>query len=182
MRVAAWVFAVIVTMSSPVHAQGLFEMLFGAGQATIRPSQTVVRYAARQEGRVRRSLSPETRIPTLDELSGNQVRRYVEPAKPGPYIPPPVQPGPLGHVLRDPTLRKGDIVATEKGLMVYSGPGGSRHSERDFVAVGAARKLVGSKLPILLAMDRELRRGPTERTFASRVAPVVASNGEQRRQ
>lgn len=170
--------------TTPIEAQGLFEILFAPGGSGTPPSGPVVRYAPREIGPVwrrapnsRLGTDREVRIPSLEELSGRGSRRYVEPAKPGPYLPPPELPGHLGRFLRDPTLRPGDVVATEKGLMVYRGPGGSRHTEDQFVPVISAKRLVGDKLPLLVKMDRELKKSP--RVLAE-PAMAAAYNAEQR--
>lgn len=167
MRLGVLFASAFLAATSPATAQGLFDMLFGHRGSTINPSGPVVRYAAREVGPVLRRAPGkaldergEVRIPSLDEISAPPPRRYSEPTKPGPYVAPPVLPGELGRFLRDPTLRPGDVVATEKGLMVYRGPGGSRHSENQFVAVNSAKRLVGDKLPLLVKMDRELKKSP----------------------
>lgn len=43
--------------------------------------------------------------------------------------------------LRDPTLRKGDIVVTRSGVVVYDGRGGAEHRPADFTALGDTRRL-----------------------------------------
>lgn len=169
--------AIVIAMMCPVdaQAQGLFDLLFGARSQTA----PTVRYAAREVGPVVRRAPPaEAQVAPLNDASARLVRRYVEPEKPGPHVPPPVLPGHLGRFLRDPTLRPGDVVATEKGLMVYRGPGGSQHSESQFVSVDTAKRLVGDKLPLLVKMDRELKKpssvvaemipAPASTVFASR--------------
>lgn len=165
------IMAIVLAMMCPVdvQAEGLFDLLFGARPQTA----PTVRYAAREVGPVVRRAPPaELGIPSLEELSSRHVRRYAEPDRPRPYVAPPVMSGHLGRFLRDPTLRPGDVVATEKGLMVYNGPGGSQHSENQFVAVTSAKRLVGDKLPLLVKMDRELKRSPL---LTAEQAPVPTS-------
>lgn len=154
-RIGTAIAIAAVICPAPSYAQGLFEMLFGPRAEPV----PLVRYAAREEGRVtKHAPRNEVRVPSPDE--GSRTRRYVESAKPGPYVPPPTLPGHLGRFLQDSTLRAGDVVATEKGLMVYRGKGGAHHSEAQFLPVNSASKLVGDKLPLLVKMDRELRRTP----------------------
>lgn len=179
MRLLAIAFGVL--LSPPANAQGLFEALFGQ-----RYSPQTLREVPRDEVRTTkraRVKSAEVRVPTLSELSGSQISRYVEPAKPEPYIAPPVAPGPLGRFLNDPTLRAGDIVATEQGLMVYRGGASSRHVEANFAPIGESKKLVGDKRQQLVALDRELRRyalGNVRITQSSRLVvaqdPIVAQD------
>ncbi len=86
-------------------------------------------------------------------------------------------PGPLGQFLRDPTLRRGDVVATSKGLMVFRGQGGARHAERDFVALSNAAGFAAGNKANLVALERALKRGHTSQHVGERLAraaPVVA--------
>ena len=173
-RVGPVIALATVLCPSLSSAQGLFDMFFGPRSESL----PTVRYAAREVGRVtRHAPRSEVQIPSLEELSGPQVRRY-EPARPGPYVPPPTLPGHLGPFLRDPTLRAGDVVATEKGLMVYRGAGGSMHSESHFLPVTAAKKLVGDKLPLLTRMDRQLKKRHVVivEDVPLRASTLVASN------
>ncbi len=70
-------------------------------------------------------------------------------AKPRPAVAkPPAEPAvkldPANDAfwhLRDPTLRKGDIVVTRTGVTVYDGRGGSEHRPSDFTALGDTKRL-----------------------------------------
>lgn len=63
------------------------------------------------------------------------------------YVAPTVAPGPLGRFLYDRTLRRGDVVTTPKGLMVFTGIGGAaKHSVRDFRPLRRASRFTGKKL------------------------------------
>jgi hypothetical protein len=59
---------------------------------------------------------------------------------------------PLAGLLRDPTLRYGDIVMFPNGPRVFRGEPGSRHSPDDFAPVSTARDLAPSTRKIVLAM------------------------------
>jgi hypothetical protein len=59
---------------------------------------------------------------------------------------------PLAGLLRDPTLRYGDIVMFPNGPRVFRGEPGSRHSPSDFAPVSAARDMAPSTRKIVLAM------------------------------
>lgn len=50
----------------------------------------------------------------------------------------PVKQFPVASVLDDPTLRPGDMVVTERGIVVFKGKRGSRHDADDFSAVSYA--------------------------------------------
>jgi len=127
--------------SPPAQAQGLLEFLFG-----VRPApQIIIRPSVRPLGDEGRSAV--RRAPRLDE-----------PRKPPKYVAPEVMPGHLGRFLLDPTLRRGDVVATTQGLMVYLGPGGARHRPADFAPVSHAAS--GGRRGELEALDRTLRRRP----------------------
>lgn len=141
-------------VSQPARAQGLFEFLFG-----VRPApEIVIRPSARPYGDEGRA--PVRRTPRLDE-----------PRKPPKYAPPEVLSGHLGRFLLDPTLRRGDIVATTQGLMVFQGSGGARHRPSDFVPVSYAT--AGSRRRELEALDRTLRRQPA----LVQSAPVAHTTG-----
>jgi hypothetical protein len=59
---------------------------------------------------------------------------------------------PLQALLRDPTLRYGDIVMFPDGPRVFRGEAGRRHSVHDFVAVAKTRDLPQTSRKVLLAM------------------------------
>jgi hypothetical protein len=59
---------------------------------------------------------------------------------------------PLAALLRDPTLRHGDIVMFPNGPRVFRGEPGSRHSPNDFAPLAAARDMAPSIRKIVLAM------------------------------
>lgn len=170
----------VIMVAWPVQAdaQGLFEALFGA-----RPSGPVMQYAPLHAAPTVRT-APHTNTKSvsqnvrMEEGSRPKVKRYIEPVKPGPYVPPKEMPGHLGRFLQDPTLRAGDVVATDKGLMVYRGPGGLRHNEKHFASVSSATAVGKDKLPLLLALDREVLRNPTAIAETPRrpASPIVASD------
>lgn len=81
-----------------------------------------------------------------------------EPRGPRPYVAPEVVPGPLGRFLRDPSLRRGDVVATPTGLMVFQGRSGSAsHNPSDFAPVAAASSVRGARRNNLIDLDRTVR-------------------------
>ena len=62
-------------------------------------------------------------------------------------------PGYSSSVLNDPTLRKGDIVMTPKGLLVFQGANTRTMTSSDFVALSQARSLPKSLRADLVAME-----------------------------
>lgn len=70
--------------------------------------------------------------------------------------------------LRDPTLRKGDIIVTRSGVVVYDGRGGAEHRPSDFTALGDTRKLPKAQQQALQAAAAAGRS-----YFASNPPPAV---------
>lgn len=150
-----------ISVAAPqAQAQSLFEVLFGR-QSIFAPPPPLY-----QPGLERRA--PPLRRPREHVIAP----RRIEPvdAKPEKYVPPEVMPGPLGQFLRDPTLRRGDVVATSKGLMVFRGQGGARHAERDFVALSNAAGFVAGNKSSLAALERALKRGNASANAGQKLA------------
>ena len=165
----------LMVATPQAHAQSLFEVLFGRQSIFAPPPQL---YQPRYEpAPVRRSREP----------AAAPHRSGAVDAKPEKYVPPEVMPGPLGQFLRDPTLRRGDVVATSKGLMVFRGQGGARHSERDFAALSNATGFTAGNKANLVALELSLKRGRSSQhvgeLLAERAvaAPMVAQDVKQRR-
>lgn len=72
------------------------------------------------------------RIPTLEELTMPPAPRASVTVPSGSSV------SPLAPFLGDPTLRKGDIVATRDGLMQFNGRESYEHSPSDFAPVREA--------------------------------------------
>ena len=168
-----------ISVAAPsAQAQSLFEVLFGR-QSIFAPPPPLY-----QPGLERRA--PPLRRPPEHAITPRRIQPVD--AKPEKYAPPEVMPGPLGQFLRDPTLRRGDVVATSKGLMVFLGQGGSRHSERDFVALSNAAGFTAGNKANLVALERALKWVHTTQHVGERLAaddrvaaaPVVAQEEKQR--
>lgn len=168
--------AFVMTGFAPASAQGLFESLFGGG--FFQPERPRIYapppHALPDFGYERRRATPKriTREPDRQRIPRQET------SKPEPYVPPEVMPGPLGRFLRDPSLRRGDIVATANGLMVFRGSAGARHSTKDFVPVAKAGSLVKRGIRAELAkLDGAVRTGPdpAAETLA-KSAPIVAQD------
>lgn len=150
----------LVAAAPSAHAQSFFEALFGR-QSIFAPPPPL--YQPRYDFRAppaRRSREPAV-APRRSE---------ARESKPEKYVPPEVMPGPLGQFLRDPTLRRGDVVATSKGLMVFRGQSGDRHSERDFVTLSNASGFAAGNRANLAALERALKRGQTSVHVGERIA------------
>lgn len=186
--VSALALATLAPMGAPASAQGLFEALFGRRDQYYRPAPPVFhppgydpgyqpRYAARppasRRAEPRHRKSTKSVADADDDAQKRDTRslRYAEPSKPEPYVAPKVLPGPVGRFLLDPTLRRGDVVATAKGLMVYRGSGGERHKEKDFVALDdGGKKFVQGNKKTLLALDNVMKRSSPLIVHRTRVA------------
>lgn len=159
------------SLASPAAAQGLFDSLFGGLRRVLPPSEPYPYPGEDMEdfrGRGGRPSPPgSVPIPSLDDLSRNRIA-----TKPPPYVPPEVVAGPLGRFVRDPTLRRGDVVATASGLMVYRGAGGSWHDPRDFVPLSGGRDLVQGKASQLAAMDKAMKRDDSSGAAPAVTAPI----------
>jgi hypothetical protein len=178
---AGLIVAPVLAGSGSASAQGLFEALFGRSPFQSAPQiyapAPLPGYGAPQRIAPRYTPKRITREP--------RAPRIEVSAKPAPYVAPPVMPGPLGKFLRDPTLRRGDVVATADGLMVFRGSSGSRHASKDFVPVTQARGLVASHRTELAKLDRAVRVGDRSgqtivAEVAEKEAPIVAQDEGRR--
>ena len=91
---------------------------------------------------------PQTTLENLiDRKQGQAVRAKRKPVATGPArgakqaaIAPPsgASVGSVAHFAEDKTLRRGDVVVTSEGFLVYRGQGGA-HSRNDFEPLTKAR-------------------------------------------
>jgi len=70
-------------------------------------------------------------------------------------------------VLNDPTLRKGDVVVTPKGFLVFQGAKTRSITSSDFVALSQARSLPRDLRATLVAMERASASQPQVDTVSS---------------
>jgi hypothetical protein len=80
---------------------------------------------------------------------------FAVPSSPRVAATPPdpsKRENPLQTLLRDPTLRYGDIVMFPDGPRVFRGETGRRHSVHDFIAVAKTRDVPPASRKLLLAM------------------------------
>ncbi len=174
-RVACWsvIFAGLALGAavgvSDASAQGLFEALFGR-RVLQEPPPVVVISPGHLRGQQVRPRKPQA-----------HSHRTAAPAKPEPYVAPEVMPGPLGRFLKDPTLKRGDVVATVDGLMVFRANSGSKHRAKDFVPLAKAAQFLPKKMRTDLArMDHVVRTGDALLSSSSQLAaaapPIVAQD------
>ncbi len=83
-----------------------------------------------------------------------QVIRLPVPSVATKAVPPDPakRENPLVSLLKDPTLRYGDIVMFPDGPRVFRGEPGARHSRNDFVALSAAGDVPPATRKMVLAM------------------------------
>ncbi len=178
---AGLIVAPVLAGSGSASAQGLFEALFG--RSAFQPAPQIYAPAPLPGYGAPPRLAPRY---TPKRITREQRASREASAKPAPYVAPPVMPGPLGKFLRDPTLRRGDVVATADGLMIFRGSSASRHSPKDFVAVSQAGGLVASHSRTELAkLDRAVRSGDRSgqtivAEVADKEAPIVAQDEGRR--
>jgi hypothetical protein len=98
------------------------------------------------------------------------------PSKPRPVntkpAEPPVKLDPASDAywyLRDPTLRKGDIVVTRSGVVVFDGQRSSGHDTSDFTALAGTKRLPKAQQQTL---EAAAARGRADFT-PSATAPIV---------
>ncbi len=75
-------------------------------------------------------------------------------------------------VLNDPTLRKGDVVVTPKGFLVFQGVKTRSITPSDFVALSQARSLPKELRAALVAMERASASQPQLGAYSSLGAPA----------
>ena len=84
---------------------------------------------------------------------GEQIARLPPPAAKAATPPDPSKrENPLAALLRDPTLRYGDIVMFPGGPRVFRGGYGGNHSVHDFVSLASSNEVSPASRKILAAM------------------------------
>lgn len=139
----AALFAAIVILpgfSTGASAQGLLQILFGKP----RPAYQQRTYAPPPSYHQRRARRPDYSQQRRSRPRRARAPRNVsvakKPAGPKVYTPPPVLSGPYGRFRADPTLRKGDVLVTSNGLVVFVGKRGTKHSVKDFVPLSKGKR------------------------------------------
>ncbi|WP_336486921.1 hypothetical protein [Methylobacterium nigriterrae] len=165
----------LVGTAAGVHAQdegglgGLFRQLFSPAQpvpqAAPRPADVQMPSADRYYGRRHRSRAEGARLrPKI---------RYAALPKPEPLklrvadrqTPLDMKAGPAAALMKDETLRPGDIVVLKDGARVFSGKPDKRHAMHEFEPVDRSSRV-----------DRKTRR-----LLAAMIAPVGALPADEAR-
>lgn len=134
---------VAATLAAPQPAAAFFDELaraiFSGGQQA-----PVARYA---DPRYDYAPAPRVRQRPVEQAS--------RPTPPAVKLDPEADPY---WYLKDPTLRRGDIVVTANGPVVFHGTTRSRHAEADFAALGQSRLVSRSARQLVsAATDTRLR-------------------------
>ncbi len=148
-----------VTAATPAKA-GLLEMIFGGP----RPAPAPVSYAP----------IPDVGAPIKAQREAGP--RKAEESKPRTQMPMDVSGDPEWY-LRDPTLRKGDIIVLPTKVLVYNGGG---RDKRDFAELNSSGMVSKKDRDQVLA----LTQAPRESLVSYRMTPVspnyVATAGEDK--
>jgi hypothetical protein len=76
-------------------------------------------------------------------------------------------------VMKDPTLRAGDVIVTNAGLQVFAGNGTGPHRTRDFASLRSSDQLSAAAKQRLAQIDQALKR------HGSGAAPIVAVSAQR---
>jgi hypothetical protein len=113
----------------------------------------------------RSSLGPANRTAWLERVEqararydtfAAQARLSIHPKVIEPGVAPPPR---VTGILDDPTLRRGDVVVTLEGLMVFRGGRGLPHTSRDFDPVASPAAARASHAPELIELQRAHESG-----------------------
>lgn len=171
----AVVLAGLAVQSAPAEARNLFQILFGghgpaARQASPYAEDLRIQRASdralylRQVRREKRALAARKRLIALPASGNDRIAARAtggNASRLRAYVPPKTGAGPLGPFLYDPSLRRGDVVVTAKGLMVFVGRGGAQHRAGDFRTYAVARRSAGGPAARLNAIARANRKAAT---------------------
>lgn len=146
---AAFAGAVIGVLFPATSNADFFDELFGFDQRPASPRNhqflaraNARRHTARTRSHVtywpayRHERPRKAHVAYITEAATGS--RPVEPAFCSSGIGPKQMSSRFRQLLRDSTLRSGDIVVTEAGLRVFQGRGGCPHKPDDFLAVASA--------------------------------------------
>lgn len=135
---------------------GLFEDLFGGSET---PS------AAPMDGRARASRVRRVKLATLADIAQQKHPRFC--LKDNSKSVNSTQ-----ALMRDPTLRYGDVVVTDEGVRVFEGGGACPHTISDFRTLAETRDLNRGTRSVLAAIERDIKT----KNIARVDPPIVASD------
>ena len=149
--------AALPAFGGPAEA-GFFEDLFGGAET---PS------AAPTDGRARAPQVRRVKLATLaDSAQPKHPRFCVKDDNPAKTVDS------TEALMRDPTLRYGDVVVTDEGVRVFEGGGACPHAISDFRTLAETRDLNRGTRSLLAAIERDMKT----KNIAHADRPVVASD------
>ncbi len=172
--------------SGPAMAAGFFETLFGVRQAqqpiyAPRPQYDVPLVSSAQGSRIKAAQRAKAKS-SAKTVKGISAAKSAAAGLKTTAPRVEVLPGPLGPFLRDPTLRRGDVVVTTDGLKVFTGAANTQHASTEFSALSRASQFAAGNSNVLAAIDRanRLSTKPLVEVQAIPVTPVKATTKADR--
>jgi hypothetical protein len=159
-------FVLFAGYATPASALGIFESLFGNRYQRFEPSY---RHYDPPPPIRRRTIVKRPR-PKVQHASLPPVREMPKvPKEPVVLSDAEIVAG----LMKDPTLRRGDIVMFPKGPKVFTGSSGSSHSPRDFEDIRSSRAVADGTRRAVLALTRATPQAASVKIAASppRTAP-----------
>ena len=149
---------------------GLFDEIFGGSSAPDWPQPQIVRRHAPAHRRVEFHRAPASVSADAASATGSAV-------KPPEFCSWQKQnAAPVDRteaLMRDATLRAGDVIMTDEGVRVFAGRSACPHTVRDFQTLAeASRALPRGERMVLAALERATKA----KRFGSTEDPIVASD------
>src|SRR5215210_3136661 len=162
-RRRASTFAALIVLfagyAEPAQALGIFESLFGIRSQRFEPP-----YGYYEPPPVRRRVIVKRPRPKVELASLPPVREMPKVPK-DPVVLSDAEV--VAGLLKDPTLRRGDIVVFPKGPKVFTGAPGSSHSPRDFENLRSSSAVADNTRRAVLALTRKTPQAASVKIAAS---------------
>lgn len=152
---SAWLGAgaiAVMTTVAPQPASAFFDDLARAIFTGVQPVPNY-RYVERYEPREfrRQPRQRVERVERVERVSAPSTGWIEQSSKPAPPVVDLDPSTDKNWYLKDPTLRKGDIVVTANGPMVFQGRTGDQHRKTAFVSLEKTGKLSRDERQIVAA-------------------------------
>jgi hypothetical protein len=135
--------SVVALMISPAFAQSTSQPVY-EGRSSLGPANRTAWLERVEQARAHyETFAAQARL--------SMRRRVIEPG----VAPPPRATG----ILDDPTLRRGDVVVTSDGLMVFRGSRRFPYTHRDFDPVVSPAAVGARHAPELIELQRAHEQG-----------------------
>lgn len=205
LSLGAVVSTVVSVQAGDEGGLGFFQSLFGSPQAappseaapvaapaasagpqTLSPSRVYGRrHARRADGAPVRAKVRYAALPRPEPVAPRKVRAAVPELSSDRQRPLDMSAGPSAALLKDPTLRPGDIVVLPDGAHVFKGTAGKRHTMRDFEEVSRSAlvdRKTRARLAAMVAPAGALPASEARRVMArlKRATPAGPDPSESR--